>query len=76
MVEADKQFNIFFNIDKPRVCSRGACSIHFELNDKLYQQKLRALKAMESQTEGILKVFEDSLRVSFGTEVFLIAGKD
>lgn len=73
MVEADKHFNIFFNIDHPPVCERGQCAIMFELDNDLYDLKLAALKAMPSQTESMLKMFEDSLRVSLGAEAFVEA---
>ncbi|CAN5414956.1 PIG-L family deacetylase [soil metagenome] len=72
MIEADKQFNIFFNIDRPPVCRARECAIHFDLDEELYLKKLAALKAMPSQTEGMLSIFEDSLRVSLGTEAFVL----
>lgn len=71
MIEADKQFNIFFNIDKPPVCEAGNCAICFEMDDELYHLKLQALRAMPSQTEGMLNVFRDSLRISLGTEAYV-----
>ena len=71
MREADKQFNIFFNIDKPPVCEPEQCAVCFELNDEDYALKLAALKAMPSQYEAMLKVFENSLRLSLGTEAFI-----
>ncbi|MBA2278842.1 PIG-L family deacetylase [Candidatus Saccharibacteria bacterium] len=73
MIEADKQFNIFFNIDKPPTCESGQCSVCFELDDNLYLCKIAALKAMPSQTESIMQFFEDSLRTSLGTEAFVKA---
>ena len=72
MQVADEQFNIFFNIKKPPLCRQGHCAIHFVLPEDLFQIKLTALKAMPSQTEAMLKQFEDSLRSSFGTEAFII----
>lgn len=73
MLEADKQFNIFFNIDRPPLCSPAECAIHFELDNELYNLKLAALKVMESQTEGMFKVFGDTLKISLGTEAFIQA---
>jgi LmbE family N-acetylglucosaminyl deacetylase len=70
MIEADGQFNIFFNIDKPPVCQKGDCAIHIDLDDEFYAKKLAALHCMPSQTEGLLRVFENSLRTSIGTEAF------
>ncbi len=73
LLDADKQFNIFFNIDKPPVCDGSQCVIHFELDDSLYEKKLAALHAMPSQTEAMLTVFRDSLRDSLGVEAFTYA---
>ena len=74
-LEADRQFNIFFNIDKPPVCEAGQCDVCFCLDDDIYQLKLRALRAMPSQTEGMLNVFHDSLRTSLGMEAFVKADR-
>jgi LmbE family N-acetylglucosaminyl deacetylase len=71
MLKVDKQFGIFFNIDKPPVCEPEQCAICFELDDVGYAQKHAALKAMPSQYETLLKAFEDSLQLSLGTEAFL-----
>lgn len=71
LLKADEQFNIFFNIDKPPVCEEGNCDICFCLDEDTYQLKLKALRAMPSQTEGMLNVFHDSLRVSLGMEAFV-----
>ncbi len=73
MVEADKKFNIFFNIDRPPLCEEGQCAIHFVLPDNLYELKLAALSAMPSQTENILKMFAHKLRSSWGIEAFVEA---
>ena len=70
LVEIDKKFNIFWNIDKPAVCETGQCAIHFELDDDIYEKKLAALRAMASQQEGMMKLFGDSLHLSFGHEAF------
>lgn len=71
LLEADKKFNIFFNVDKPNMCQDCDCSICFELTDDLYALKLAALKAMPSQTEAMLGMFEHSLRSSLGREAFV-----
>jgi len=70
MLEVDRQFNIFFNIDMPDVCKENECSICFAIPDKLYLKKLKALRAMPSQTEGMLRMFEGHLKASLGTEAF------
>src|SRR6185369_2525085 len=69
----DKKFNIFFNIDKPPLREPAACAICIDLNDDLYNLKIRALEAMPSQFEAILKAFEPTLRLSFGSEAFVEA---
>lgn len=74
LTEADKEFNIFFNIDKPPLSKEGDCAIHFELDEKLYQTKLEALKAMPSQYEALLKAYEDHLQTSLAIEAFVRAG--
>lgn len=71
MIEIDKKLNVYFNIDKPPVCEPVRCAIHFELTSELYDKKLAALRAMPSQTETMLKMFEDSLQLSLGTEAFV-----
>ena len=70
LLEVDKRFNIFFNIDKPVVCESGDCAICFELNDELYELKYNALAAMPSQFEAILNEFTTTLRPTLGIEAF------
>ena len=72
MVEADREFNVFFNIDKPPICKNGDCAIRFVLPDDIYAQKLKALHAMPSQTEAMLKKYAHALRGSIGTEAFVV----
>lgn len=71
MIEVDKKLNVYFNIDKPPMCEPDTCDIHFKLDDYLYDKKLAALRAMPSQTEAMLKQFENSLRDAIGTEAFV-----
>jgi len=73
MLEVDKQFNLFFNIDQPPLCEEDYCAIHFVLDDDTYHKKLEALKAMPSQYEAMLKVFEERLHASLATEAFVRA---
>jgi LmbE family N-acetylglucosaminyl deacetylase len=70
LIEADKQFNIFFNTNEPPVCDGSQCAIHFELDDSLYEKKLAALHAMPSQTEAMLIVFADRIQGSLEVEAF------
>ncbi len=55
MKEADKKFNIYFNIDKPPICDAADCSIAFELPPDILAKKRAALKSMPSQTEIMFK---------------------
>lgn len=62
--DADKQFNIYFNIDKPPVKTKDECDIYYELSPELCRIKRKALSAMPSQTEAFVnrftpKEFED-----------------
>ncbi len=69
--ELDAELNIYFNVEQPCTCEDTDCAIHLDLDDTLYDQKLRALRSMPSQTEAMLTRFESSLRVSFGVEAFV-----
>jgi len=53
--EADRQFNIFFNIDQPPVYNESECDIAFYLTPEQFNKKKRALLAMLSQTEAMFK---------------------
>lgn len=73
MLDADKDHDIFFNVDEPCVCDREDCDIYFVLADEIYDKKYRALEAMPSQTDGLLKTHGQSLRASEGVEAFVRA---
>lgn len=68
----DEKFNFFFNIDKPRTCQEGACTVRFELDDPLFACKLACLRAMPSQYESLMAAFGTRLRPSLGTEAFIM----
>ncbi len=57
--EADKQFNIYFNIDEPPLIDDSQADILFELGEGCLKKKLEALKAMPSQTEAMLTAMGD-----------------
>jgi LmbE family N-acetylglucosaminyl deacetylase len=76
MQEADEEFNIFFNIDKPHTRNEGQCAICLQLDDELYDRKLAALTAMPSQTEAMFAVFRNDLRNGIGVEAFITAEQD
>jgi len=73
MLEVDKHFNIFFNIDRPDVCDGSDCEVCFCLDDELFNLKLKALAAMPSQTEGMVTMFGHGLRKAIGDEAFRLA---
>jgi LmbE family N-acetylglucosaminyl deacetylase len=73
MLEIDKRFDVFFNIENPPVCDPEKCGVCIELSDEAYELKLKALKAMPSQFEAIIKAFEQKLRPALGTESFIKA---
>jgi LmbE family N-acetylglucosaminyl deacetylase len=55
--EADKQFNIFFNIDQPPLCEADECAIMLRLPDALLIKKYQCLCAMPSQTDAMFRQF-------------------
>ncbi len=55
MVDADKKFNIYFNIDKPPVFKAEQCDIVYCLPKNVLDCKCNALKSMPSQTEAMFK---------------------
>jgi LmbE family N-acetylglucosaminyl deacetylase len=69
--DADEQFSIFFNIEQPPITNKTECDICFCPNDKILGTKIAALKAMPSQTEGLLKIYETDCRKGFGVEAFV-----
>lgn len=74
LIEVDKKFNIFFNIEKPPLTSLNQCDICYCGNQTLVNIKLRSLAAMPSQTEALLSAFnKDQLKKSFGIETFVKA---
>lgn len=73
MVEADRELNVFFNTNRPRMCEDCDCDVCFCLDDELFKLKIKALKAMPSQTEAMLKKFSHVLPKSVGTEAFVKA---
>lgn len=72
MLEADKELNVFFNIDKPQICKDCDCDICFNLDKEMFSRKVEALRAMPSQTEPMLKMFSHVLPQTVGIEAFKI----
>lgn len=74
MVEADKRFNIYFNIDKPPVFTQSRCDIAYSLSPDILFQKRLALKAMPSQTERMFKhTPSDMMNAMLAQECFVLA---
>ncbi len=74
MVEADKKFNIYFNIDKPPVYSARRCAIAFKLPKNIVDKKYEALKSMPSQTEAMIKnTPRDTMEAMLGLECYVLA---
>lgn len=72
--EIDEVVNFFFNIDKPSIKNADSCDICFELPKELRMLKYQALEAMPSQTENVLRLFEQQfLCRAFGSEAFIRA---
>lgn len=74
MIEADKKFNIYFNIDKPPVYQASHCDIAFKLpSDVLFKKRL-ALKSMPSQTERMfLNTPTEMMNAMLAQECFILA---
>ncbi len=71
---ADEKLNIYFNIDKPPIVSRSKCDICFDLSSAQRTVKRKALAAMPSQTEVLLKLFDQKfLDESFASESYISA---
>ncbi len=74
MVEADKKFNIYFNIDKPPVLPVQNCDIAFSLSDDQLSKKCSSLKCMPSQTERMFQsIPADTMNAMLAIECFVRA---
>lgn len=75
--DLDKQFNIYYKIDKPPVRRKEVCDIALCLSSDLVRKKHAALTAMPSQTEGLLSAIEpDTLEEIFECECYIEAAVD
>ncbi len=69
---ADEKLNIFFNIDQPPIVQPEECDICFNLPASACQLKRKALTAMPSQTEVLLKLFDQKfLDEAFSIESYI-----
>lgn len=68
----DRQLNIFFNIDKPKLYTRESCSLALSLPAETSRQKCRALRAMKSQTSDMFVQFStEFICQAFSNEYFV-----
>lgn len=74
MKQADEHFDIYFNIDEPPIKDAAECQLCFTCNDELCAKKCAALRAMPSQTERMMKDYDqNTLYQMFGSEAFVAA---
>lgn len=71
---ADQTMNMFFGLDKPRLCSRQNCDLYIELDGQTLDQKMLALRSMPSQTEAVLTKYSEQIRLGCRTEAFVKEG--
>lgn len=76
LAELDRRLNIFFNLEKPCPVPEADCDFVFELTPELCELKFRALAAMPSQTERMIKTAgEEKLRRIIECECLVDADK-
>jgi LmbE family N-acetylglucosaminyl deacetylase len=74
MREADKAFNIFFNIDKPPLAEENDCDLLLCLPDETLIKKYHCLCAMPSQTGAMFSKFgQDTICKMVCSEAFVKA---
>lgn len=75
MLILHKKLNIFYNIDEPKLCKQDSCDIYLKLDSELTNLKLRALKAMATQSAKMFQHFsKDVLADAFEVEAFSLEG--
>ncbi len=73
MLEADKKFNIYFNIDKPPTLPKDKCDIAIILEGELLKNKIESLKLMPSQTERMFNTTPaETMAEILGQEYFIL----
>lgn len=74
MVEADKKFDIYFNIDKPPVLDKAQCDIAFDLPPDILTKKRSALEVQHSQTERMFNnLAPDMMNAMISLETFVLS---
>ncbi len=70
------KFNVYFNIDVPRLVPLQNCNIVVELPDEVLDKKLAALQAMPSQYEAFFQgISPQEAELAFDTEALVKATK-
>jgi len=71
---AEPELHLFFMAPRPLLREPADCDLCIELDERAVVQKFRALQAMPSQYDAILKVFPaEKFAKVFGTEAFVLA---
>lgn len=72
--EADKDLDMFYNIDQPPLIEENNCDLCINLSDEVCQRKCQALAAQRSQTEQLMRYFtpDDLMRI-YARETFVQA---
>lgn len=71
---ADKELDIYFNIDKPPLREPADCDIYLCMTPDLQEKKHQALMAMPSQMEAMLDYFgEELFKKAFSCESYVKA---
>jgi LmbE family N-acetylglucosaminyl deacetylase len=74
MIEADKKFDIYFNIDKPPTLPAAKCDIALKLDDEQIAIKCQSLRCMTSQTESMFKnTPPETMNAMMRQECFVLA---
>jgi LmbE family N-acetylglucosaminyl deacetylase len=70
------KFNVYFNIDVPRLVPMQSCDLVVELPDEVLDKKLAALQAMPSQYETFFQgISPQEAELAFDTEALIKATK-
>lgn len=74
--DLDEQFNIYFNIDEPKLVPANQCDLCFDVPKDLLKRKVQALVAMTSQTAGMFDaVGQDWFVDALKSEAFVRADR-
>jgi LmbE family N-acetylglucosaminyl deacetylase len=69
---ADKQFSIFFNIDKPKLFDETSSDIYLKLEGDILDKKVKSFKAQISQSARMFEgLGDDWFKKAFSVETFV-----